>query len=116
MLNIGVGSFSVVYKVQRISDQKIYALKKVNIQNLAQKEQLNALNEVRILASIKHENVIGFKEAFIDDDHQYLCLVIEYADGCDLQKKVRSFSLQKYRSKGTSMRTCTLKRKRYGGH
>jgi NIMA (never in mitosis gene a)-related kinase 1/4/5 len=26
----------------------------------------NALNEVRILASIEHPNVIGYKEAFID--------------------------------------------------
>jgi NIMA (never in mitosis gene a)-related kinase len=43
-----------------------YALKKVNITNLSEKEQENALNEVRILASLKHKNVICYKEAFID--------------------------------------------------
>ena len=32
---------------------------------LSQKERENALNEVRILASIRHLNVIGYKEAFI---------------------------------------------------
>jgi NIMA (never in mitosis gene a)-related kinase len=33
---------------------------------LSDKEKENALNEVRILASIKHVNVISYKEAFID--------------------------------------------------
>jgi NIMA (never in mitosis gene a)-related kinase len=41
-------------------------LKKVKLVNLSEKEKENALNEVRILASIKHKNIIGYKEAFID--------------------------------------------------
>ena len=36
--------------------------------NLSEKERENALNEVRILASIKNENIICYKEAFIDLD------------------------------------------------
>ena len=35
--------------------------------NLSDKEKLNALNEVRILASIRNINIIGYKEAFLDD-------------------------------------------------
>lgn len=35
--------------------------------NLSEKEKENALNEVRILASITHSNVIQYKEAFIDE-------------------------------------------------
>jgi NIMA (never in mitosis gene a)-related kinase len=35
--------------------------------NLSEKEKENALNEVRILASIQHQNVIAYKEAFIDE-------------------------------------------------
>lgn len=34
--------------------------------NLSDKEKQNALNEVRILASVDHRNIIGYKEAFID--------------------------------------------------
>lgn len=34
---------------------------------LSEKEKTNALNEVRILASIKHLNIVSYKEAFIDD-------------------------------------------------
>ena len=40
--------------------------------NLSEKEQQNALNEVRILASVRHNNVISYKEAFID--HEQKCL------------------------------------------
>jgi NIMA (never in mitosis gene a)-related kinase len=39
--------------VRRISDNEFYALKKVKMQKLSDKEKENALNEVRILASIQ---------------------------------------------------------------
>lgn len=35
--------------------------------NLSDKEKENALNEVRILASIRHTNIIGYKEVFYDE-------------------------------------------------
>ncbi len=44
-----------------------YALKKVKIQNLSDREKENALNEVRILASIKNPFVAGYKQAFFDE-------------------------------------------------
>jgi NIMA (never in mitosis gene a)-related kinase len=49
---LGEGTYSNVYKVRRVDDNDIYALKKVKLQSLTQKEKQNALNEVRILASI----------------------------------------------------------------
>jgi NIMA (never in mitosis gene a)-related kinase 1/4/5 len=59
-------------------------MKKVKMQKLSSKEKENALNEVRILASINHPNVIGYKEAFFEDATNTLCVVMEYADGGDL--------------------------------
>lgn len=67
ILIIGDGAYSSVYKVRRAEDQAVYALKKVKMLNLSDKEKENALNEVRILASINHNNVIAYKEAFIDE-------------------------------------------------
>lgn len=64
---VGDGAYSSVYKVRRAEDQAVYALKKVKMLNLSDKEKENALNEVRILASINHNNVIAYKEAFIDE-------------------------------------------------
>ena len=75
---IGEGAYSTVYTVKRIEDDKIYALKKVKINKLNKKEQINALNEVRILASINSPYVIGYKESFIDESDQTLCIIIIY--------------------------------------
>ena len=52
--------------------------------NLSQKEKKNAVNEVRFLASIKHENVICYKEAFFEEKSKSLCIIMEYADNKDL--------------------------------
>lgn len=41
-------------------------MKKVKMGKLSEKEKDNALNEVRILASVAHPNVIGYKEAFFE--------------------------------------------------
>ena len=85
---LGKGSFSSVYLVTRIADQKIYALKSVTMDKLTKKEQQNSVNEVRILASVSHPNVIGYREAFWDDSAQTLNIVMEYADDGDLQTKI----------------------------
>lgn len=65
--SLGDGSYSSVYKVKRLVDGLEYALKKVKMQKLSEKEVENALNEVRILASIKNPFVASYKEAFFDE-------------------------------------------------
>ncbi len=55
---------------------------------LSEKEKENALNEVRILASIEHPNIAAYKEAFFEESTSTLCIVMEYADGGDLQSKI----------------------------
>jgi len=72
ILSIGDGAYSSVYKVRRAEDNEVYALKKVKMLNLSDKEKENALNEVRILASINQPNVIQYKEAFIDESSSSL--------------------------------------------
>jgi NIMA (never in mitosis gene a)-related kinase len=52
--------------------------------NLSQKEKENALNEVRILASINNPSIVGYKEAFFEDSSTSLCLVLEFTDDGDL--------------------------------
>ncbi len=55
---------------------------------LNQKEKDNALNEVRILASIEDENIVSYKEAFFEETTSTLCIVMEFANGGDLQSKI----------------------------
>lgn len=56
-----------MYKVKRITDGQEYALKRVKMLKLNDKEKENALNEVRILASIRHPNIIMYKEVFFEE-------------------------------------------------
>ena len=88
LTKLGEGAYSVVYKVKRIVDNQIYALKKVKLLNLSEKEKLNALNEVRILASVKSNFVISYKEAFFDEKDSTLGIVMEYADKGDLYQRI----------------------------
>ena len=85
---LGDGAYSIVYKVKRKEDSNIYALKKVKLKGLSEKEKQNALNEVRILASVKSPFVISYKEAFIEEETETLCIVMEYADKGDLYQKI----------------------------
>ena len=85
---LGKGSFGSVYLVRRKQDNKIYALKTVILEKLNKREQENSVNEVRILASVNHPNVIGYKEAFWDDTGSSLNIVMEYADDGDLHSKI----------------------------
>jgi len=103
---LGKGSYGSVYKVLRKADgresgwflSKIisvrmilgfdrYALKEVNIRYMSQKEREEAVNEIRILASFSHPNIIRYCEAFIEDDK--LCIITEFASHGDLLSKIK---------------------------
>ena len=50
-----------------------YAMKKVinfltqvKINDMKERDKNNALNEIRLLASLDHENIVAYKEAFYD--------------------------------------------------
>ena len=85
---LGEGAYSTVFKVKRKIDNQIYALKKVKLSNLTEKEKTNSLNEVRILASVKSKYVISYKEAFFDEKDSTLGIVMEFADNGDLYQKI----------------------------
>lgn len=69
---VGEGSFSSVYKVMRVDSSEIFALKRVKIMKLKDKDKENTLNEIRLLASLRDKNVITYKEAFIEEESSCL--------------------------------------------
>lgn len=73
---IGTGSFGQVLKVKKRKDGAIYAMKQIKIKELSFKEKNNALNEIRLLASIESQNVIEYKGAFFDGSQSKLCMVM----------------------------------------
>ena len=86
---LGKGVFGSVIIVKRKQDQEIYAMKRVEISGLTKRELENSFNEVRLLASLNHKNVIGYREAFYDQNSQTLNIVMEFADDGDLSTKIK---------------------------
>ena len=91
---LGKGVFGSVSLVTRKRDGNIYAMKRVNIGKLNKKEKESSLNEIRILASLSHPNIIGYKEAFFDEHSNTLNIVMEYAEEGDLEQKIK-YNLKK---------------------
>lgn len=79
----------------RKSDNKVYALKKVKINKMSKKEIADCLNEVRFLASIRQKNIVGFLEAFTENNEHDLCIVMEYCGCGDLAQKVERYKRRK---------------------
>ena len=86
---LGKGSFGTVNIVTRKQDNKIYAMKRVNISRLSDKDKKSSLNEIRILASLNHPNIIDYKEAFFDEETKTLNIVMEFAEEGDIENKVK---------------------------
>ena len=78
LTKLGEGAYSNVYKVRRVTDGKEYALKRVKMGKLKDKEKENALNEIRLLASIRDPSIICYKEAFYEDKSNSLWYLLSY--------------------------------------
>lgn len=61
---LGSGSFGKVYLAKKKNHGVLCAIKSVLMTRLSQKEKENALNEIRLLASIHIPNVISYEGSF----------------------------------------------------
>ena len=57
------------------------------MRHMSHEERAEAVNEIRLQASVRHPNVTSYREAFLDG--QRLCIVMEYAPYGDLQRCIR---------------------------
>lgn len=56
---LGKGSYGKVYKVEREGDKQMYALKEADLGAMSQAERADAVNEVRLMVSMSHPNVVS---------------------------------------------------------
>lgn len=88
---LGKGAFASVYKVTRKSDGKVYALKRVKINKMGRREISDALNEIRLLSSMKVKGVVSFFEAFLHNKDTELCIIMEFCGSGDLSGKIERY-------------------------
>mmetsp|Transcript_19825 Transcript_19825/g.43138 ORF Transcript_19825/g.43138 Transcript_19825/m.43138 type:complete len:627 (+) Transcript_19825:361-2241(+) len=90
---LGKGSYGSVFQVQRLTDGNLYALKEMDVRSMSQAEREDSVNEIRLLASVAHPNVIAYHEAFLDGNR--LCIIMEYAPDGDLAKVIKKYQMLK---------------------
>ena len=77
---IGEGSYGVVWKVRHKRTNLIRAMKKITKNLLSKTETVNEIkNEIELLKSLDHPNIVKIFEFFIDFDGYYL--ITEYLQG-----------------------------------
>ena len=79
---MGKGAFGAAVLFRRKIDSLMVIIKEVNMLELTASDRQMALNEVSILATMDHPNIIAYHDSFERDG--VLMIEMEYADGGNL--------------------------------
>ena len=94
---LGEGSFGKAYLVENTHDGNLAVIKTIDIENMSETERKEAYFEAKILQKLDHQNIIKFKDVFFSKKPKFtLHIVMDYADGGDLQKRIKSQKLKPF--------------------
>ena len=85
---LGQGGYGKAILARRKSDRKQFVIKEVRLTTLSPKDREDAIKEARVLASLRHPYIVEYTESF--QERGCLFIVMGYADGGDLAKKIES--------------------------
>jgi serine/threonine protein kinase len=86
--SLGEGGYGRAFLVKSREAGDLFVIKEVPLASLKPKERDDALREADVLASVSHPNIVRYVESF--QEHGCFYIVMEYADGGDLAKKLES--------------------------
>lgn len=85
---LGEGTFGRCYLVSHRATKELSVIKQIDIRGLSDQEKINTRREACILEALDHPNIIKFIRTF-DSKPGYMNIVMSYADGGDLSKKIK---------------------------
>jgi NIMA (never in mitosis gene a)-related kinase len=83
---IGKGAFGRAILCRDIHKNIQVIMKQINLELQSESLQSRSLQEVKVLQSLKHPNVISYIDSFMNGS--ILCIVMEYAVGGDLWQRI----------------------------
>ena len=81
---IGRGAMGECKLVHSTEDQRLYVVKEVDLENVSEEQYAAAFNEVDVLSTLDHPNIIKYAESFCQKKSgkpSKLFSVMEYAEG-----------------------------------
>lgn len=84
---LGEGSFGKAFLVESLKDHQLYVIKQMDLSRMSEPEKKEMIREAKILEALVHPNIVCFKEVYRTKKGK-LCIVMDYADGGDLGKKI----------------------------
>lgn len=87
---VGEGAFGAVYKAKNNINGEIVAVKKLKVQENDRKNFEGIVQEMRILCSVDHKNIVSYKGSFWDSDKRHIFIVMEFLGGGDLNDKLQA--------------------------
>ncbi|KAK2186321.1 hypothetical protein NP493_206g05016 [Ridgeia piscesae] len=93
---IGQGSCGSVDLVRSVENKKLYALKKIELdENRKTRRKEAVLREAKILSELKHPHIVAYHDSFFDDKEQFLYIVQDYCDGGTLDDRIHEATLRR---------------------
>lgn len=83
---IGTGAFSKVYKARHKLSKTLRCVKKISKKDLSEDEKLKLVEEVSILKTLDHPNILKVQEFYQND--KYFFIVSEFLEGGELFDRI----------------------------
>ncbi|KAG5510880.1 hypothetical protein JKF63_06381 [Porcisia hertigi] len=87
MERMATGSFGIVFKVRRVTDQQVFVMKRIPLLGLTPSQRRDAAQEIVVMRDLHHPCVVSHRDAFLFNEHD-LCLVMDYYDGGDMDTRM----------------------------
>lgn len=85
---VGQGTYATVFKAIQQKDGTTVAIKAISVAKLSAKQTESTLNEIRIICSVSHPNIVKYYDAFIDEFNRDLYVIMEFLGGGDLSDNI----------------------------
>ncbi|OMJ73927.1 hypothetical protein SteCoe_27269 [Stentor coeruleus] len=86
---LGEGAFGKCYLCENSKDNSLWVVKQIDMSRMTPQEKREAYHEAKVMSAFDHPNIIKFKEVYTTTNGK-LNIVMSYADGGDLQSKIKS--------------------------
>ena len=84
---IGSGTYGMVHLIRRRADGHLFALKRVPVERNATQETISINNEIKVLRSLNHANVVQYHDSFIEKE--YIHIVMDFCERGDMNRRIK---------------------------